>query len=245
MPLRPCYLTFDDGPHARGTEVVLQVLEERGIQATFYLTAKNLSSDPELQYTLVKRMLDRGHALGNHGEDHDPETDSQYAAASTEEVLSDFQKNRAHFQKLFERHGEVFPGFSSARLPGSGSAKPPFVEMITQKLRQPHVAWTFEFAPNDHPGLAHIDRRNWQKIQGLRATQDELPAMHSIILGHDAHWGGRADLLRMFIDHLRKTMMFQTLGTPPSRNLRAIKRPPQEAPPRSDREPAAQSPRAR
>jgi peptidoglycan/xylan/chitin deacetylase (PgdA/CDA1 family) len=67
------YLTFDDGPYPATAEV-LDALRAGGVKATFFLCAKNLERDTELQYKLVKRMISEGHSLGNHGYDHDPMT---------------------------------------------------------------------------------------------------------------------------------------------------------------------------
>jgi peptidoglycan/xylan/chitin deacetylase (PgdA/CDA1 family) len=54
-------LTFDDGPHPEHTPAVLNRLAAFGVSAAFFLVG-NRVTDP----SLVKRIADVGHALGNH-----------------------------------------------------------------------------------------------------------------------------------------------------------------------------------
>lgn len=60
------YLTFDDGPIPEVTPWVLDLLDKRGIKATFFLVGDNVRRHPEL-FEEIKR---RGHAWGNHTMHH-------------------------------------------------------------------------------------------------------------------------------------------------------------------------------
>ncbi len=60
------YLTFDSGYEAGYTEKILDVLKEKGVQGTFFITAHYLNTASEL----VKRMIDEGHIVGNHTVKH-------------------------------------------------------------------------------------------------------------------------------------------------------------------------------
>ncbi|MGZ3473115.1 MAG: polysaccharide deacetylase family protein [Polyangiales bacterium] len=66
-------LTFDDGPDTAGaTDAVLDTLGARGISATFFVNSKNacsVSSNTDCQRQL-RRIVDEGHALGNHTARH-------------------------------------------------------------------------------------------------------------------------------------------------------------------------------
>ena len=57
------YLTFDDGPNATYTPVILDVLKKYGVTATFFVT----SAGPD---DLIKREYDEGHAIGLHSSTH-------------------------------------------------------------------------------------------------------------------------------------------------------------------------------
>lgn len=59
-------LTFDDGPHPRYTEKLLDGLKERGVHVTFFVTGANAEKYPEI----VKRMQEEGHLIGNHTYHH-------------------------------------------------------------------------------------------------------------------------------------------------------------------------------
>lgn len=59
-------LTFDDGPNAKYTPMLLDGLRERGIHATFFLMGKNIEGKEEI----VEQMHKDGHLIGNHTYDH-------------------------------------------------------------------------------------------------------------------------------------------------------------------------------
>lgn len=56
------YLTFDEGYENGYTAKILDVLKEKNVRATFFITLAYLNSSPEL----VQRMIDEGHTVGNH-----------------------------------------------------------------------------------------------------------------------------------------------------------------------------------
>jgi peptidoglycan-N-acetylglucosamine deacetylase len=60
------YLTFDDGPHPIITPFVLDELQKYNAKATFFCIGKNVVDNP----VVFRRILDEGHALGNHTYDH-------------------------------------------------------------------------------------------------------------------------------------------------------------------------------
>lgn len=60
------YLTFDDGP-GKYTAELLNILQQNGAKATFFLIGNNVKQFPEL----VKREKDEGHYVGMHSMTHD------------------------------------------------------------------------------------------------------------------------------------------------------------------------------
>lgn len=58
------YLTFDDGPRSGTTDIILNILKEKGVKATFFVT----NSGPD---DLIKRAYLEGHAIGLHTASHD------------------------------------------------------------------------------------------------------------------------------------------------------------------------------
>ena len=59
-------LTFDDGPHPIYTAQLLDGLKERGIHATFFVVGENIEGNE----TVLKRMRQEGHLIGNHTYHH-------------------------------------------------------------------------------------------------------------------------------------------------------------------------------
>lgn len=60
------YLTFDCGYENGNTEPILDALKAHNAPATFFVVGHYLESSPEL----VQRMVDEGHAVGNHTYHH-------------------------------------------------------------------------------------------------------------------------------------------------------------------------------
>ena len=60
------YLTFDEGYENGYTPQILDILKEKGVTATFFVTYDYASRNPDL----IKRMIDEGHIVGNHSYTH-------------------------------------------------------------------------------------------------------------------------------------------------------------------------------
>jgi peptidoglycan/xylan/chitin deacetylase (PgdA/CDA1 family) len=60
------FLTFDDGPHPTATPFVLDELKKYNAHASFFCIGKNV----EQYFDLYKRIIDEGHAVGNHTQHH-------------------------------------------------------------------------------------------------------------------------------------------------------------------------------
>jgi peptidoglycan/xylan/chitin deacetylase (PgdA/CDA1 family) len=59
-------LSFDDGPDARWTPQVLDILDRYGVTATFFTIGRMAAGNPDL----VRNAIARGHGVGNHTWDH-------------------------------------------------------------------------------------------------------------------------------------------------------------------------------
>ena len=60
------YLTFDDGPTPGVTSGVLSALEKGNARATFFCIGRNAERHP----SILKEIIDKGHAVGNHTYSH-------------------------------------------------------------------------------------------------------------------------------------------------------------------------------
>lgn len=59
------WLTIDDGP-TDDTPAVLDMLDRKGVKATFFVKGQLVAARPDL----VKLMLERGHTVANHSQTH-------------------------------------------------------------------------------------------------------------------------------------------------------------------------------
>ena len=59
-------LTFDDGPDPVYTGMILNILKEKNVKATFFLIGNKMKRYPKT----TKRIFDEGHTVANHTSDH-------------------------------------------------------------------------------------------------------------------------------------------------------------------------------
>ncbi len=66
-PTKPMVaLTFDDGPHPKYTDRILNALEKHDSRATFFVVGNNIAKNKNI----IKKMSEQGNQIGNHSYDH-------------------------------------------------------------------------------------------------------------------------------------------------------------------------------
>lgn len=75
-------LTFDDGPDPDVLFLLLDLLQRHETPATFFVVGKKAEGNPEL----IREILSRGHAIGNHSYRHDPFLMLRSSARLAEEI---------------------------------------------------------------------------------------------------------------------------------------------------------------
>ena len=83
LPGNRAVLTFDDGPGQDATPQVLDVLEQLGISASFFVLGAEVAREPEL----ARAILAGGHELGLHGNAH-----PRYDLLSAEQAREDLER---------------------------------------------------------------------------------------------------------------------------------------------------------
>lgn len=98
------YLTFDDGPNSGTTNVILDILKEEGVKATFFVTGFGPDE-------LIKREFDEGHTVALHTNCHD------YAQiySSDEAYFNDLNTISARVKRITGQESKImrFPGGAS------------------------------------------------------------------------------------------------------------------------------------
>ena len=87
------YLTFDLGYEAGYTSKILDVLKEKNVQGTFFITAHYLNTASDL----VERMINEGHIVGNHTVNH-----KSMPSLSDEEIKTEVMKLH---QVIYDKYG--------------------------------------------------------------------------------------------------------------------------------------------
>lgn len=79
---RQVALTFDDGPDARSTPALLEVLRAQEVEVAFFVIGKKVAADPKL----ANQILRDGHLLENHSYEHSNATNFYSTARLTAEL---------------------------------------------------------------------------------------------------------------------------------------------------------------
>ena len=98
------YLTFDDGPNDGTTNVILDILKEEGVEATFFVTNKGPDE-------LIKREYDEGHTVALHTASHD----YSIVYASVDAYFNDLYSVQDRVKRITGEESKIirFPGGSS------------------------------------------------------------------------------------------------------------------------------------
>lgn len=119
-------ITFDDGPNAKWTPVLLDGLKERSVKATFFLIGVNIEKDDNAE--IVRRMQEEGHLIGNHTYHHVEMTKVSDTAA-----LKELQMTEALIQNITGEEVEYM--------------RPPFgswQKVLEERLHVIPVLWTVD-----------------------------------------------------------------------------------------------------
>lgn len=166
------FLTFDDGPSKTVTPVVLDVLKESNVKATFFV----LGSRVELYPDILKREYSEGHYIANHGYSH--KYHDIYAVATN--VLDEYNKTEECIRSALE-----MPNYSSHlfRFPG-GLAGGKYANIkkeaasLLEENQIAHVDWNA--LTKDAEGTFEKD----QLLNNLYNTTQEKNSI--VVLMHDA-----------------------------------------------------------
>lgn len=169
-------LTFDDGPSERYTEEILEILDEYGIKATFFVIGKCCDENPDL----LKMVYDCGHEIGNHTYSH------RHPSAKDPAVIRDEIKRT-------EDSVKAITGESPVLFRPPEGAYTDSVVKIASELGCKTVLWS-------------VDTLDWRRPSAEKIVDRVMKdtASGSIILCHDNVVGesNTPAALRMFIPRL-------------------------------------------
>lgn len=117
-------LTFDDGPHPKVTEQILNILDKYHAKATFFMLGSRVQYYPDI----VKDVLARGHEIGNHSWNHPVLT-----KLTQEQVMKEYNTTATEIEKAINQGATVF--------------RPPYGatnDTINAEIPIPVVLWTID-----------------------------------------------------------------------------------------------------
>lgn len=162
------YLTFDDGPSAQNTDLILDTLKQRNIKATFFVIGEYVRKYPET----AKRIVEEGHTIGIHCDVHD----YNILYDSVDSYLEDFEKA---YQTVYEVTGAEAKLF---RFPG-GSVnaynKKVCQEIVEEMERRGFIYFDWNASLEDAAGKKEPD----ELIQSAKETT--LGRKKVVLLAHD------------------------------------------------------------
>lgn len=178
------YLTFDDGPSAQNTDLILDTLKQRNVKATFFVIGEYVRKYPET----AKRIVEEGHTIGIHCDVHD--YDILYD--SVDSYIEDFEKA---YKTVYEVTGAEAKLF---RFPG-GSVnaynKKVCREIVEEMEKRGFIYFDWNASLEDAAGKKEPD----ELIQSAKETT--LGRKKVVLLAHD-RVEGTALCLNALIDSL-------------------------------------------
>lgn len=163
------YLTFDDGPSGN-TQKILDILDQYGCKATFFVTAEW----PDYK-DMIKVAYDKGHTIGLHTYSHDYPTvyASEDAYFQDLNQIGQYVKDEIGYVPCFIR----FPGGSS------NTVSKKYCQGIMSALSQDVIAQGYQYY--DWNGDS-CDGESNKSVDQLIKNATGLHANNIIILCHDA-----------------------------------------------------------
>lgn len=171
------YLTFDDGP-VRGTDAILDVLRERGAQATFFIIGKNVSGNEDI----VRQALADGHKIGLHSWGHE----NMFPLFSTSRMNEDIRRCKTALETLSGTEVRLFR-------PPFGVVNPTIARSV-RRLGLQTVGWSIRSFDT-----MHCDRPDWESRVADRIMRRLHPG--AVILLHD-RLSAAPSLLSTLLDRL-------------------------------------------
>lgn len=163
------YLTFEDGP-SENTAEILDVLKEKGVQATFFVTGQ----EGEVAHELYKRIVEEGHTLGMHS------YSNKYSTLyhSEDNFKEDITKLRAYLLGItgVEPVYYRFPGGSSNQI-----TNVPMENLIHYLNQEGLVYFDWNVSSGDSTANAYTTDEIVANV-----TNDVVKYKTSVVLIHDA-----------------------------------------------------------
>ena len=199
-----CYLTFDDGP-SKNTEAILDVLEDKGVVATFFVIGENAQRHPER----IQAIAAQGSLVANHTQTH--QTDTIYK--SEEALLKDLEAGR---QTILSILGQDYPD-DLMRFPyGSTNRRCRDYREAVEAAGYRYFDWNALNGDAESDASSRTTQQLYEELVETVNVQAER-GRNLIVLMHDTNSKGKTvEMLPDAIDYIRSLgYTFATLENKP------------------------------
>lgn len=155
-PTKPMIaITFDDGPNTTTTVQILDVLEEYGVRASFFVIGNNINS---ISAEVMKRAFNMGCEINNHSQTH-----SNMTTLTAEQIKEEIQYTSDKVEEIIGVPTKFF--------------RPPYISVNTVMYEQIDMPFICGYGCNDWEATVTAEAR---ATKTLEQAQDG-----AIILLHD------------------------------------------------------------
>jgi peptidoglycan-N-acetylglucosamine deacetylase len=178
-------MTFDDGPSAKLTPKLLDLLAAHHIKATFFVIGENVAEHPEI----VERAAREGHEIGNHTWAH-----PKLGKMSDDAVRRDLTRAEDAIKRAIGTRPTLL--------------RPPYGSISSRQENWIHKEFGYRII------LWDVDPLDWKRPGSMtvcnRIVKETRPG--SIVLSHDIH-PGTIEAMPATLDHLEaKGFKFVTVS---------------------------------
>ena len=178
-------MTFDDGPSAKLTPELLDILATHHIHATFFVIGQNVVDHPEI----LQRAVREGHEIGNHSWSH-----PSFGKMRDERVRAELQKTDDAIKAAI--------GIRPVLM------RPPYGSITAREKQWIHAEFGYRTI------LWDVDPLDWKRpgsaVVTSRIVRETRPG--SIILSHDIHPGTIQAMPETFDQLQEKGFKFVTVS---------------------------------
>lgn len=164
------YLTFDDGPNDGTTNVILDILKEENVKATFFVTCKGPDE-------LIKREYNEGHTVALHTASHD----YSIVYASVDSYFNDLQRVQDRVKNITGYESKIirFPGGASNTISRKYSVG--IMSTLTQEVqRRGYKYYDWNISSGDAGNTTDPNVVYSNVVNSLRTDRANMVLMHDI-----------------------------------------------------------------
>lgn len=189
------YLTFDDGPSETVTPMILDILKEKDVKATFFLLGQAVTKNDNTK-NIIKRMAAEGNAIANHTYTHDYKILYPNKTVNCDNFINDVERtNTALKEILGDKFYTRLIRFPGGHMSWNGMAP---LDEILQAKDYHQVDWNA--LSKDAEGKAKNADELFEIVKSTTQNREK-----AVILMHDKEGKEEtAKALPQVIDYLRE-----------------------------------------